>query len=447
MEAAILRASKLPSDQDGFEQTSSSMRTFLIIWLGQFASSLGSEMTNFAITIWAWEVTGQATPLSLILAVTQIPRLLVSPFAGIWVDRGDRKSLMMLGDAVAGLSTLALLGLLLTGHLQIWQLYVSGAVNGLFGYIQGLAHSASISLLIPPKHYARASAFESLQMSGSYIIAPAIAGALYAIAGLSGILAIDLATFGVAIATLSGLKIPPPMPPVSATPEPVWQQLTFGVHYLWNRPSLRLFLGFLIVSSFIGSASFAILPAMVLARSGNNAAIWGLLLAFFGTGGLLGGVTLGLWGGPQRRIHGVLIASAVWQAGLVGLALAQQLPFKIGTALVSGFCSPFPGSCSQAIWRTQVEPAVQGRVFAARFLLTQLATPLGAAIAGPLADQVFEPAMQPGTDWAERLGGLFGSGPGAGMALQMTLFAGCGMLVTLGGYGVRQLRRVEFSEG
>ena len=423
------------------------MQTFFVIWFGQFASLLGSEMTNFAITIWAWEVTGQATPLSFIVVATQIPRLLISPFAGLWVDRFNRKYLMLLGDAVAGLSTLALLGLLLTNNLQIWHLYLSGAVNGLFGYIQGLAHSASISLLIPPKHYARASAFESLQMSGSYVIAPAIAGALYAIAGLSGILTVDLVTFGIAISTLNWVKIPRPILQAPVASETVWQQLTFGVRYLWKRPSLRLFLGFLIVSSFIGSASFAILPAMVLARSNNNATIWGLLLAFFGTGGILGGLTLGLWGGPQRRIHGVLIASAIWQAGLIGLALAQQLPLKIGTALVSGFCSPFPGSCSQAIWRTQVAPALQGRVFAARFLLTQLATPLGAAIAGPLADQVFEPAMQSGTDWAERLGGLFGSGPGAGMALQMTLFAGCGMLVTLGGYGVRQLRRVEFSEG
>ncbi|MEM6840173.1 MAG: MFS transporter, partial [Cyanobacteria bacterium P01_C01_bin.120] len=79
------------------------MRTFLIIWLGQFASLLGSEMTNFAITIWAWEVTGQATPLALIMTVTQIPRLLISPFAGIWVDCFNRKTLMLLGDTVAGL--------------------------------------------------------------------------------------------------------------------------------------------------------------------------------------------------------------------------------------------------------------------------------------------------------------------------------------------------------
>lgn len=423
------------------------MRTFLIIWLGQFASLLGSEMTNFAITIWAWEVTGQATPLSFILAVTQIPRLLISPFAGVWVDRFNRKYLMLLGDSVAGLSTIALLTLFLTDHLQIWHLYVSGAINGLFGYIQGLAHSASMTLIVAKQHYARASAFESLQMSGGYIIAPAIAGAIYAVTGLSGILTIDLATFVFAIATLSVISIPQSTERhQSVSSEMVLQQLTFGARYLWSHPNLVALLSFFLISNLIDSASFSILPAMVLARSGNNAAIWGTLLAFFGAGGLLGGLTISIWGGPQRRIHGVLIASAVWKGGLMALALAQQTSLKIGAALVSGFCSPFPDSCNQAIWRDKVEPEVQGRVFATRFLLTQLATPLGAAIAGPLADHVFEPAMQPGSDLAQMFGGFFGVGPGAGMAMQMTLSASFGVLVALGGYRVRRLRQVEISD-
>ncbi|MEO1399974.1 MAG: MFS transporter [Cyanobacteria bacterium J06635_1] len=420
------------------------MQTFLILWLGQLVSLLGSEMTNFAITIWAWEVTGQATPLSLILVVTQIPRLLISPFTGIWVDRFNRKTLMLLGDAVAGLSTVALLALFLTDQQQVWHLYVSGAVNGLFGYIQWLAHSTSVSLLVPERHYARASAFESLQMSGSYIVAPAIAGTLYAITGLGGILIVDLVTFGVAIATLGLITIPQPAEPTqSAASETVLQQLTFGLRYLQSRPGLMTLLGFLLISDFIDSASFAILPAMVLARSRNDAAIWGTLLAFLGAGGLLGGAALSLWGGPKRRIHGVLIASAVWKMGLIVLALAQQTAVKIGTAFVCGFCSPFPGSCNQAIWRAKVEPDVQGRVFATQFLLTQLATPVGAAIAGPLADYVFEPAMQPGQPLAQRLGTVFGVGLGAGTALQMMLFASCGVLIALGGYGIRRLRQVE----
>ncbi|MFG6101386.1 MFS transporter [Leptothoe sp. EHU-05/26/07-4] len=420
------------------------MRTFLIIWLGQFISLLGSEMTNFAITIWVWEVTGQATPLSFILAVTQIPRLLISPFAGIWVDRFNRKYLMLLGDTVAGLSTIVLLVLFLTDHLQIWHLYISAAINGLFGYIQGLAHSASMSLIVAEQHYARASAFESLQMSGSFVVAPAMAGAMYAVTGLSGILIIDLVTFGIAIATLITVTIPQSTaPPQTAD---VWQQLIFGIRYLWNRPSLKVLLIFFLISNFIDSASFTLLPAMVLARLGNNSTILGTLFSFFGIGGLLGGLTLSIWGGPKRRIHGVLIFSAIWKVGLIVLALSRNISTKIGTALTSGFCSPFPGSCSQAIWRSKVEPEVQGRVFATRFLLTQLATPLGAALAGPLADHVFGPAMQSGGALAPIFGGLFGVGPGAGMALQMMLFASFGVVISLSGYSVRRLRQVELSE-
>ena len=358
---------------------------------------------------------------------------------------------MLLGDSVAALSTIALLFLLLTDHLDIWHLYLSGAINGLFGYVQGLARSTSMSLIVPEQHYARAAAFESLQLSGSYVVAPAIAGAIYQISGLRAILAIDLATFAIAIATLSLVSIPqsPQAKLLSTQPtvsEPIRQQLTFGLRYLWQRPQLRTLLSFFLISNFINSASFSILPSMVLARSGSDAAIMGTLFACFGMGGVLGGLTLSLWGGPKHRIHGILIANAIWKVGLIVLALTQNTVTQMGTAFMSGFCSPFPGSCSQAIWRTKVEPEVQGRVFATRFLLTQLATPLGSAIAGPLADHVFEPAMQPKAVLAQVFGGVFGTGLGAGMALQMTLFASCGVVIALGGYKVRRLRQVEMSD-
>ncbi|MEO0827722.1 MAG: MFS transporter, partial [Cyanobacteria bacterium J06642_9] len=320
------------------------MRTFLMIWVGQFASLLGSEMTNFAITIWAWEMTGQATPLSSILAVSQIPKLLISPFVGVWVDRFNRKSLMLLGDLVAGLSTLGLLALFLTDHLLIEHLYWSSAINGLFGYVQKLAYSASISSLVTQAHYTRVSALESLQLSGSYILVPALAASIYAVTGLSGILVIDIVTFVGAMSTLSFVTLPQPSftnsnSATTAGLQPFFDQLTFGLRYLWQRPSLRTLLGFFLISNFIDSASFAILPAMVLARSNNNVALWGNLFALFGLGGILGGLTISIWGGPKRHIHGVLMANAVWKGGLIVLALAQRTWLKVGTALVSGFCS------------------------------------------------------------------------------------------------------------
>ncbi|MEO0014826.1 MAG: hypothetical protein RLZZ535_3215, partial [Cyanobacteriota bacterium] len=135
----------------------SNLRPFITIWIGQLISILGSEITDFAITIWAWEITGKATPLSLIMLFSKIPSIIAAIFAGVIVDRYNRKFLMFFGDTASCLSTIFLLILSLTNHLEIWHLYITAAVNGLFGYFQDLAYSSSISLLVPKQHYTRAT--------------------------------------------------------------------------------------------------------------------------------------------------------------------------------------------------------------------------------------------------------------------------------------------------
>lgn len=419
------------------------MRTFLIVWIGQLASMLGSEMTNFAITIWAWSVTGQATPLSFILFFTQTPKVIAALFAGVLVDRYDRQKIMQLGDLLAGCSTIAILVLFLSDRLEIWHLYFTGGVNGLFGFLQGLAYSASLSSIVPEKHYSRAGAFNSVQMSGAYILAPALAGSLYPGIGLTGILIIDIVTFMIAISTLSIVRIPQINQNHINRHPSIKQDLTLGFRYLLKYPSLLAILIFLLFENLIENINFAILPAMILARSGDDPAVWGRLLTSFGIGGVLGAATIGIWGGPKRRIHGLLIGSAVWKVGLIILSVSQTMLIKIAAAVTSGFCSPFPDSSNQAIWMSKVEPDIQGRVFAARDLITQIAIPLGAAIAGPLADRFFEPAMKTGGSLARLFGGFFGTEIGAGMALMITLFSSCGLLLGLGGYAFPFLKNVE----
>lgn len=421
------------------------MRKFIIIWVGQLASLLGSEMTNFAITIWAWQVTGQATPLSLILFFVQTPRVIASLFAGVLVDRYSRKLLMIIGDLVAGISTIALLWLFLNGNLEIWHLYCTAAVNSLFGFIQSLAYSASLSLLVTPQQYTRATALNSVQMSGSYILAPALAGSLYPLIGLKGILIIDLMTFIIAIATLSIVQIPQPIESEVERQNirNIKQELTFGFRYLFKHRSLLAILVFLLVNNLIDSFNFAILPAMVLARSNNDPTVWGRLLTIFGIGGVLGAATMSIWNIPKRRIHGLLFGNAVWKGGLILLSVTQNMFSKSTAAIVSGFCSPFPNSSNQAIWMSQVKPDIQGRVFAARDLIAGIATPLGAAIAGVLVDRYFEPAMKTNSILAQLFGGIFGNGSGAGMALAIALFSACGVAISSIGYVFPLLRDVE----
>ena len=421
------------------------MRKFIIIWIGQLASFLGSEMTNFAITIWAWEVTGKATPLSLILFFVHTPRVIASLFAGVLVDRYSRKLLMIIGDLAAGASTIALLLLFTTNNLQIWHLYFTAAVNSLFGLIQTLAYSASLSLIVPPQHYSRATAINTVQMSSSYIFAPALAGALYPLVGLRGILIIDIVTFIVAIATLSMVRIPQPEQKevTQKNIRHIKQELTFGIRYLFKHPSLLAILAFLLINNLVDSVNFAILPAMVLARSNSDPTVWGRLLTTFGIGGVLGAATMSIWNLPKRRINGLLMGNAVWKGGLILLSVTQSMFLQLVAAVVSGFCSPFPQSSNQGIWMSKVKPEVQGRVFAARDLIADIAMPLGAAIAGPLADNVFAPAMKTDSILARLFGGVFGNETGAGMALTIALFSCCGMALSLSGYAFPLLKNVE----
>jgi MFS family permease len=111
---------------------SAGMVAFTIAWLGQVVSLLGTAMSNFALTLWAYEVTGQATPLALVGFFFVTPIVLLGPLVGVLVDRGNRKLMMALSDLSAALVALIVLALYMTGGLQIWHLYLTATISGIF---------------------------------------------------------------------------------------------------------------------------------------------------------------------------------------------------------------------------------------------------------------------------------------------------------------------------
>ena len=183
---------------------------FTIVWVGQIISLLGTSMTGFAMTIWAYEKTNSATALALVGFFFVAPMLIASPFAGALVDRSNRKLMMMLSDIASGIATLIILILYTSGNLQIWHLFITSAFQGVFQSFQWPAYSAAISTMIPKQHYGRANGMLSLADTASNIFAPILAGSLLGIIGVPGILLIDLATFTFAISALLFVHIPQP---------------------------------------------------------------------------------------------------------------------------------------------------------------------------------------------------------------------------------------------
>jgi MFS transporter, DHA3 family, macrolide efflux protein len=219
------------------------MRTFLIIWLGQIASTIGSFMTVFALTIWVWDKTGSATALALVGFFSQFPKVLITTFAGIAVDKFNRRLLMIVAEVVAMLCTLTIAMLYLNQQLEVWHLYVIVTLYGGFGQLQLLAYSASISLLVPKEQFTRAESLGSAVKYSAAIFAPALAGFLYPRVGMQGIFWIDLATFATAFVTLLIVTIPQPVIEKvnSNNTESNWEKLTFGFRYIFNGDGDRLY--------------------------------------------------------------------------------------------------------------------------------------------------------------------------------------------------------------
>jgi DHA3 family macrolide efflux protein-like MFS transporter len=430
----------------GLQKQPAGMAGFTIVWIGQIVSLLGTAMSNFALTLWTYEVTGKATPLAMVGFFFVTPIVVLGPFVGVLVDRGNRKLMMMLSDLAAALVTVIVLALYAAGNLQVWHLYVTATISGIFQGFQWPAYSAAITLMLPKEQYARANGMLELAGNGSMVFAPLLAGALIGPVGLAGVLSIDLASAAVAILAL--LLVHVPQPPRSTAGHAgrgnLMTEAVYGFRYIFARPSLLGLQMVFLVGNFFNGLAYAVLAPMILGRTGNDELIFGSVQSAGAIGGVIGGVAMTVWGGPRRRVHGVLLSwSCTSLLGQTVLGLGQALPaWAVGSFLWS-FFGPIMNGSNQAIWQAKVAPDVQGRVFTARQFIAWLVLPVTQLLAGPLADQVLEPAMAEGGSLAPVFGWLVGTGTGAGIGLLFVVTGGLAGLASLGGYLFPAVRDAE----
>lgn len=178
------------------------MPTFVLLWFGQAISLFGSGLTSFALGVWMFERTGSVTYVALIGLCAVLPRVLLSPLVGTFIDRWDRRTVMILSDVGAGCSTLFIAGMLATGRIEVWHIYLAVAVNAAFGAVQWPAYTATTTLLVPPENLGRANGMMQLGQAVSDVLAPALAGVLVPRIALQGVILIDVTTLVIAVVTL-----------------------------------------------------------------------------------------------------------------------------------------------------------------------------------------------------------------------------------------------------
>lgn len=418
---------------------------FTLVWLGQIISVLATNMTGFALTIWVFEKTGSAMALALVQVFFITPFLIITPFAGVMVDRYNRKLMMMLSDLTAGLATIAILVLYFMGMLEVWHLYAAAVFQGLGNAFQWPAYSSAISTMIPKEQYGRANGMMSLIEMGPGVLAPMLAGSLLPLIGLAGVLTLDVVSFVLAVLALFFVHIPqPPRSQEGVQAQgTMLKEAAFGFRYIFARPSLLgLQLVFFLGNLCVGIANTVIAP-MILLRTANDSVSLGVVLSAGAVGGVAGGIVMSAWGGFKRRVHGVLAGWILSSFFLALVGLGSQLSLWVGAMVLSTFLIPLVNGSNQAIWQAKVAPDLQGRVFSARRLIAWMTNPISPLIAGTLADYVLEPAMRVPGALPSLLGWLVSPGPGAGMGLLIFFSSLGGILAGTAGYFFAPVRNAE----
>ncbi len=407
-------------------------------------------MTRFAVMIWAFQVQGTATALALLGFFNCLTYVIASPFAGVLVDRWNRRTVMVLADIGAGLATAFLLAMFLLGKLDLWHLYLAVGIVGVFEAFQEPAFSASVSLLVPRQDYTRSNALLGLGKSAARMLSPAIAGVLLPFAGLGLIMVVDLATLGLALLGLLFVRIPRPQASLEGrqVEGSFWRQLSFGTGYILRRPGLRgLLFTFFLVNLFGTLTYFAVLSPMILARTGGNETILGWVRTAMGLGGIAGGLVVSAWGWSKHKARiylvSVMLSFLVFDALM---AISTTATGWIAAGLLAEFTIAFIVSPYFAIWQEKVPADVQGRVFATREMVQVTSQPIGYLAGGLLADHLFEPFMLGGSGLAASLSGLVGFGPGSGMAVMFLFTSVFGGLTGLLGLLSPSIRRLEQAE-
>lgn len=426
-------------------QTLRTLRVFLIVWLGQVVSTVGSSLTGFVLGVWVYQQTGSATQFALIAVCATLPSILLAPIAGALVDRHDRRLVMIVADFGAAASTVVVALLYSAGVLEVWHIWAATGFTATCNAFQGPAYSASLTMLVPPEHRARAN---GLMQTGQAlaIIAPVVAAGLVASIGVGGVIAVDLATFGFAVVTLFIVRIPRPEQSSAgkAARGSLVREAGYGWAYLRQRQGLLWTTLLFAFFNFFISMSAVMVQPLILSFSTVGALGW--LMFAGGSGMLAGSLVMGAWGGPKRRIQGVLNFAIVGGIALFlhGMAPSAWLIAVMAPAFL--FTIPVVGGSMMAILQGRVPADVQGRVFAMVRMLGSIATPVAYLLAGPLADGVFEPAMAPGGALAPVLGPWIGVGDGRGIAV-MFMISGLVLSLTAAlAWGSRAIRTVEDEE-
>ncbi len=373
-----------------------SMKKFIIIWIGQFFSILGSGMSAFGLSIWVLYKTSSTTTFALTFLVQILPGIIFAPIAGSLADRRKRKNIIMLTDFLDATLKLLIVFLLITGKLTVWMIYPIGFLSATLSSLQGPAFSAMIPSVVPKDQLGRANGMMQLIRAIQSMIAPILAGALYAIIDLSGLFIIDFITFIIAILTILPQRVPQKFEEKSNSgfTKTIVSDFKFTMNYIKSKKGLiELIISFSILN-FLANLVMVLIGPLVMANYESH--IFGIVNSISGIAMIVGGLIAGIIPAKEHKVRSIFIALILSGVGLSTIGISPSWIVIAVGFFIFMLPVPYANGTLGTLLQTKIEPTALGRVGAIMGAMLQAVTPIAVVSAGLLADYVFKPLLQGG---------------------------------------------------
>ena len=415
-------------------------RKFLLLWSGDFISAIGSGLTSFGLGVYIFQQTGQVSYMALVTLLAFLPSLLLSVPAGVLADRYDRRLLMVIGDSFSAIGLLYILVCLTRGQAQVWQICAGVAVSSVFTSLLEPSYKATITDLLTPEQYSKASGLVQVAGSAKYLISPILAGFLLTISDIRLLLVLDIGTFFVTVTTTLAVRKGLPSKKTNQASSFV-SEFKDGFRAVTGKKGVMT----LVVMGSVVTLCLGIIQTlaspMILSFTGSDTL--GTLMTIIALGMLASSIVLGglsIKKGYARMLSLSLFGSGVFMA-VFGL---RENIWMIG---ISGFLLfamfPFANASLDFLLRTNIDNNLQGRAWGLIGFISQLGYVAAYALSGVLADYLFTPLLLPGGALAGTVGTVFGVGAGRGIGFLITMAALFLCVTAVFLFGIKSIRGLE----
>ncbi|MFA9377017.1 MAG: MFS transporter [Lachnotalea sp.] len=421
-------------------------KKYIFFWISQSVSQLGSSMTSFALILWTYKETNSAMRVSLMTFFAYAPYIIFSVFAGDFIDKHNKKKIMLVADFIAAIGSMVVLLLVLVNQLEIWHIYLINGVIGFTNSFQSPAEAVAVGIMVPEERYAQASGMNSFSSSLLTVVTPMLAAFIYSFLGLQGIILIDLITFAIAFLLLMKfISIPEELTKASDKKHNIFQGCKEGMSFLYHYKGIWYILISMAFLNFFSRLTYEnILCPMILARSGGSDQVLGIVSGVLGLGGIAGGIIVSFKKITNNNLKLIYFSAAFsFLFGDLLMGLGQNTLVWCIAALAASVPIPFIGAGQSVIMYQVIPKEMQGRVFAVKNAIQYGTIPFGILLGGFLADYVFEPFMRSNHFLVSYLQKIVGVGAGSGMAVMFLCTGILGFITSLGWYANKDIRKLQ----